>query len=134
MSRFDGLFLPIDEDECRALLRTQRVGRVGWESANGPQILPINFLLTNEGTIVLRSAKGSILSELADPTDVVLQCDSIDSEARNGWSVLASGRTRLGDATETAVPWAPGERDLIIQIDIASLSGRVIISADSAEE
>lgn len=134
MSRFDGLFLPIDEDECRALLRTQQVGRVGWESASGPQILPINFLLTEEGPIVIRSAKGSILAGLANPTDVVFQCDSIDNEARNGWSVLASGRTRQTDASETAATWAPGDRDLIIAIDVAQLTGRVIISADSAED
>jgi nitroimidazol reductase NimA-like FMN-containing flavoprotein (pyridoxamine 5'-phosphate oxidase superfamily) len=120
---------PLEPSECEALLRSRNVGRIGWQSAAGLQILPVSYVVTN-GVIVLRTAAGSQLSTLVEPTDAAFQVDDLDLETRVGWSVLARGRTGPYQATaaddEVPSPWAPGLRPILIGVTVAEFTGRSV--------
>jgi hypothetical protein len=66
-----------------------------------------------------------------------MEVDDLDQTLRTGWSVVVHGRTAalaepvtLGRASTVDVPtpWAPGGRDLFIQITPTRISGRTLQS------
>ena len=125
-----GHFLAICPDDCRRLLAAATVGRVGWASSAGVQIIPVNVFLHGDALYV-RVDPASILAELAADTGIeaAIEVDDVDPETATGWSVLAQGRATRhdGPAPDAALrPWAPGERKLLVRLDIASLSGRSV--------
>lgn len=118
---------------CRELLAGNDIGRVAWQAADGPQILPILYALRGE-TVLFRTSPYGALSDLIRPTEVAMEVDQLDVEHRSGWSVLVRGRAEA--ASEPAefsptwtldgiVPWAPGQRNLVIQITPRVITGRV---------
>lgn len=123
-----GHFTRIEGDECRHLLRGQRVGRVSWVSSRGLLTLPVTYGLMGEN-IVLRTSPDSMLSELAGPIEVCFEIDDLDVETLTGWSVLVQGVARNHDGPRPELvpdPWAPGERPLTVVITPASYSGRAV--------
>ncbi|MFT3875010.1 MAG: pyridoxamine 5'-phosphate oxidase family protein [Propioniciclava sp.] len=119
--------MTIEPDECRRLLAEAVVGRVSWVSpTRGIQVLPVNYLLEEE-LIVFRVHPASVLAELASPTEVAFEVDDLDAQTATGWSVLAQGRTATlaGELPETS-PWAPGDREVAIAIEVSQLSGRSV--------
>ena len=124
----------ISPTRCRELLSTQSVGRVAWQGSDGLQILPVTYVYY-DGSIVFRTAPNSPLSELSGSTDVVFEIDEIDQRNHRGWSVVASGRAEAVDEprevtrllTEAGVvPWAPGDRKMLIQITPQKVTGRTV--------
>ncbi|QLQ15626.1 MAG: pyridoxamine 5'-phosphate oxidase family protein [Micropruina sp.] len=126
MARY-GHLSELDVEECRHLLRGRTVGRVGWTSSSGPQILPVTYTLAGDA-IVFRVRPGSRLGELAEATEVSFQVDDLDDETRTGWSVLVTGRSGpwTGAVGEEPQPWAPGERPLVIGIEPDVITGRSV--------
>jgi uncharacterized protein len=127
-------FSAISPARCTELLSTQSVGRVAWPSPNGLQILPVTYVYY-DGRIVFRTSENSVLSDLSSSTEVVFEIDEIDQRNHRGWSVVASGRAEavaepreinrlLTDAG--VVPWAPGDRNLLIQIAPQKVTGRTV--------
>jgi hypothetical protein len=65
---------------------------------------------------------------------VSFEVDRIDEAMSEGWSVLVSGRAqRVEDRTELGKlalvgiePWAGGQREAVIRIEIDEISGRAI--------
>lgn len=134
MNRFEGHFLPIDEADCRSLVRHHVVGRLGWFSAVGQVIFPVNYVVEDDGTIVFRTSRSSILAELARGMEVAFEVDSIDLEVSDGWSVLVAGTTGLrGEGAPDSTPWAPGERPLVIAITPHGYSGRAVSAAQGED-
>ena len=127
----DGVFATIEPDECRQLLRTQRVGRVAWSSSDGLVILPVNYVL-NGDEIAFAVAPETLLGELADGYDVAFQVDFSDAEAANGWSVLARGTTHevTTQLQRRPDPWVPGNRSVIVAFAPTLLSGRAVLGTD----
>ncbi|MEA5155812.1 pyridoxamine 5'-phosphate oxidase family protein [Raineyella sp.] len=130
----EGMFAALDPDDCRALLRTQEVGRVAWTSpVAGLLILPVNYVVRN-GMVVFRTSRASVLAELAEGHEVSFQVDDIDVSTGNGWSVMLQGvsSTPADEAQLTALradgpmPWAKGDRDLFITVQVREISGRVV--------
>jgi nitroimidazol reductase NimA-like FMN-containing flavoprotein (pyridoxamine 5'-phosphate oxidase superfamily) len=134
----EGTFAALEPEDCRALLRTQEVGRVGWTSPSaGMLVLPVNYVV-REDRIVFRTSRASVLADLAEGREVVFQIDDIDVGTGNAWSVLARGESAtprttaelealLADAPEA---WAPGERDLLVTVRVREISGRVVDRAE----
>lgn len=123
-----GHFTRLEGDECRQLLRGQKVGRVAWRSSLGLQVLPVTYGMLGEA-IVLRTSPDSILAELADGAEACFYIDDLDAETLTGWSVLVQGTAgrHQGDEPEFfADPWAPGERPLTVTITPATYSGRAV--------
>jgi nitroimidazol reductase NimA-like FMN-containing flavoprotein (pyridoxamine 5'-phosphate oxidase superfamily) len=127
-------FSAITPARCAELLSTQDVGRVAWLAPDGLQILPVTYVFS-DGRIVFRTSPDSVLSELSSLSDVVFEVDEIDQRNHRGWSVVARGQAQavtepqeldrlLTDAG--VVPWAPGNRNLLIQITPAKVTGRTV--------
>jgi len=127
-------FSAISPTRCRELLSTQSVGRVAWQGSDGLQILPVTYVYY-DGSIVFRTAPNSPLSELSGSTDVVFEIDEIDQRNHRGWSVVASGGAEAVDEPQEVtrllteagvVPWAPGDRNMLIQITPQKVTGRTV--------
>jgi uncharacterized protein len=129
-----GEFRAISPARCRELLQSQSVGRVAWQAADGPQILPVTYAW-HEGTIIFRTSPYGVLSELIRPTEVALEIDEIDQNNHRGWSVVVQGRAQgVAGPDQLArmwtaggvVPWASGIRNVFIQVTPHKVTGRVV--------
>ena len=119
--------------ECFDLLEPGGIGRVGFASADGIMMLPVNFAVTGK-TIIFRTAPDTLLALYAD-AEVSFEADRLDEALREGWSVLVHGHAHkvteerevkhLEDGTHLE-PWAGGARDVYVRIAPARISGRRI--------
>src|SRR5829696_8443623 len=94
-------FEPIGRQQCLDLIESHHLGRIAWQAADLPQILPISYAML-QGSIYFRTLPDGILAELAQPT-------------RTGWSIVLHGHSsavrepdELADlwASDSLVPWA----------------------------
>ncbi len=129
-----GEFRAITPARCQELLQSQSVGRIAWQAADGPQILPVTYAW-HEGTIIFRTSPYGVLSELVRPTDVALEIDELDQDSRRGWSVVVQGRAQgVAEPDQLVrmwtvggvVPWAAGVRNVFIQVTPRRVTGRVV--------
>ncbi len=112
-----GHFKSLDPDECRHLLRTGVIGRVGWVGKNGPTILPVSYVIENDA-IVFRTWLGTELASLAEGVEVCFEVDYFDADVANGWSVLVRGKSgRAKEPLTGPMPFAPSVADESIQHD-----------------
>ncbi len=117
--------------ECFDLLEPGGIGRVGFASADGIMMLPVNFAVTGK-TIIFRTAPDTLLA-LYGNARVSFEVDRFDEALHEGWSVLAQGHAHevtderevrhLEDGTRLE-PWAAGARDVYIRITPTRISGR----------
>jgi uncharacterized protein len=129
-------FKPMSQSRCQELLESQNIGRVAWQAADGPQILPVTYAY-HDGTIIFRTSPYGVLSELVRPTDVALEIDELDQENRQAWSVVVQGRAQgVAEpdqlvrmwAVGGVVPWASGIRNVFIQIIPHRITGRIAMA------
>lgn len=76
------------EEECWAELRGAAVGRLAVRAADGVDMFPVNFTV-NGHSIVIRSAPGSKLVDMAATSSVAFECDG--THGRDYWSVVVRG-------------------------------------------
>lgn len=122
----------IDPQGCVELLTATTVGRVAFVDETGIVVRPVNYRV-EDGQIYLRVSPDGVLSRLAEHDgEVVFEVDHHGPTSRSGWSVIARGRARAVPdaeqariaALEALVPWAGGDRSLVIGIVITELTGR----------
>ena len=118
--------------ECWHLLAGSPVGRIAVVSADGPEVFPVNIAVDGE-SIVFRTDPGSKLSAIVSEPRVAIEADSIDLEAKDGWSVMATGRVEElgGDELVAAQslglePWTIGAKARWFRLRPLHISGRVI--------
>ena len=75
---------------CEELLAEQHVGRVAWNAADGPEVLPVNYAW-HVGQVVFRTVPYGAMAALARRTPVAFEVDHIDEQERAGWSVVVRG-------------------------------------------
>jgi nitroimidazol reductase NimA-like FMN-containing flavoprotein (pyridoxamine 5'-phosphate oxidase superfamily) len=117
--------------ECFDLLGPDGIGRIGFASAAGIVMLPVNFAVTGK-TIVFRTAADTLLALYANGL-VSFEADCFDEVTRGGWSVLVLGHAhrvtaerevrQLEDRTDLQ-PWAGGARDVYVRITPTQITGR----------
>jgi uncharacterized protein len=119
----------LDREECLLLVRWESVGRLAVARQGfAPVVVPVNFVLDGD-TILFRTDVGDTTLRLFE-NPASFQVDRFDWYRRIGWSVLIQGNAQLltpeeADALEAdVVPWAPGERELVVRIVPESISGR----------
>ena len=130
----------LDLARCHQLLATHHVGRVAWSAADGPQLFPVSYAWIDE-CVIFRTSPYGILSELVRRTPVVFEVDEIDQSRRRGWSVIIRGRAAgvagpgpaTGTTTDTARPWADGNRNLIIGVTAQQITGRTFYPLDGGD-
>ncbi len=125
--------------ECLGLLEPGGVGRVGFASAEGVVMLPVNFAVAGRA-VVFRTAPDALLAAHAHG-QASFQTDHLDEASREGWSVLVQGHAhevtdehevrRLERGTRLE-PWAEGARDVWVRIIPARISGRRVQRAEEA--
>jgi len=128
-------FAEIPQPRCLELLTQKKSGRVAWNAADGPKILPVTYRYWN-GMVVFRTARDGPLAALAHRTRVAFEIDEIDDERETGWSVLVRGAASGVTQNYTLstlwrngpVPWAGGVRNVFIAITPESITGRAVKS------
>jgi transcriptional regulator with XRE-family HTH domain len=129
------LLQTLSADECYELIFPGGVGRVVFETADGPTVLPVNFAMWGQ-TVVLRTAADTDLAARLD-CQVGFEVDRLDEALSQGWSVLVTGhatgvrkeeQVRRLEAGLSLQPWAGGARDVWVQITPHRISGRRIRS------
>jgi len=125
----------LDRAESLELLTSKKVGRLGFLSEDGPQILPLNYVLVEDHVIVRTVAYGAAARGALDQR-VAFEVDDVDEFLQAGWSVLVVGPAQLlsdaqleqlrllGTAPE---PWAEGPRTLFVSVGCQQVSGRRLI-------
>lgn len=122
----------IAPEECWQLLADSPVGRVAFNEAGEPMVLPVNHAVVGH-RIVFRTLRGSLLHEALMAEPVAFQVDSFDALERTGWSVLVRGVADLAEDPEELEklelhPWADSvEREDWVQIRAEEISGRRIV-------
>lgn len=119
----------LDAAECVRLISPGGVGRIAYVGADGPEIIPVNFVLIG-GEILFRTRPGGILAQLAGER-VAFEVDRVDEPTSGGWSVLLRGvvtrvvdRALVSRLRSTVHPWAGGYRDTCMRLDADRISGR----------
>lgn len=133
MHRQDG-FRELDRQECLRLLAQVPIGRIVYTDGALPAVLPVNFSLDHDFSVLLRTAAASHLARAVDNAVVAFEADQFDLAARTGWSVIVTGRaTLVTDPREyerlsTSGPrsWAPTPDGVFIRIDPELISGRAL--------
>ena len=126
----------LSPEECWQLLRDSPVGRVAFNEAGEPMVLPVNHAVVGH-RIVFRTLRGSLLHEALLVEPVAFQVDGFDAVERTGWSVLARGVADLADSPEQLDelelrPWADAvHRDDWVQIRVEEVTGRRIVHASA---
>lgn len=129
----DRVLRAISATECFDLLEPGGLGRVGFTTADGVMMLPVNFAMCGK-TIIFRTAPDSLLA-LHTYGRLSFEADHVDEALGEGWSVMVLGHAhpvtdereveRLEGATRIQ-PWAPGARDVYVRIAPTRISGRSI--------
>ncbi len=131
---FQGHLLPIETEDCWELLRSHEVGRVAFVNGNGPMIVPITYVVDDEG-LLFRVAPYSSLGSSLRGAEVALEIDDIDYFTRSGWNVVVRGRTDVVDPEDLSpeatkpTPWASGQRTLYLRLTVSSVTGRRLLEA-----
>ncbi|MFI7497992.1 pyridoxamine 5'-phosphate oxidase family protein [Streptomyces sp. NPDC049687] len=131
MLQNDG-FRALDRQECLRLLAKVPVGRVVYTRHALPAVLPVNFSLDADASVLLCTAQGSDLVRAIDGVVVAFEADEFDDETRSGWSVVVTGRaTVVTDPAEHARlsqagprSWMPLGDPVFLRIESEMVTGR----------
>jgi uncharacterized protein len=126
----------LDRDECRTLLGTQLLGRIGVTVDALPVVLPVNFQLF-DGEVVIQTERDSRLAEATRNTVVAFEVDNADPGGAGSWSVTVTGiATEIKDPDVIAqlrqlpfTRWVRSDNDRYVGISLDLLSGRRVIAA-----
>jgi nitroimidazol reductase NimA-like FMN-containing flavoprotein (pyridoxamine 5'-phosphate oxidase superfamily) len=118
--------------ECLGLLASVGVGRIAYEDADGPVIVPVNHVVDN-GTIVIRTSPASQLARGVRAGRVAYEVDDLRARGEMSWSVQVRGTARFLDPEEVRAleaapePQAEGLRNLYLRIVPRSITGRRLL-------
>ncbi|MET9390962.1 pyridoxamine 5'-phosphate oxidase family protein [Streptomyces sp. NPDC006624] len=125
-------FRALERQECLRLLAKVPVGRVVYTRQALPAVLPVNFALDADASVVLRTSPDSDLVAAVDGVVVAFEADEFDTAARSGWSVVVTGRaTVVTDPAEHErlsqagpVSWMPLRESVFVRIESTMITGR----------
>jgi nitroimidazol reductase NimA-like FMN-containing flavoprotein (pyridoxamine 5'-phosphate oxidase superfamily) len=122
---------PLTRDECNALLRGARYGRVVYTDRALPACTPVNFAVDGS-SIVFRTTPGSRLAVATDDNVVAFEVDRIDELMETGWTVVVTGTASAITTTSELLradrlglaPWAAGRREHWVRLTPGIVTGR----------
>ncbi|MFE2531399.1 pyridoxamine 5'-phosphate oxidase family protein [Streptomyces sp. NPDC059371] len=125
-------FHELDRQECLRLLAKVPVGRVVYTRQALPAVLPVNFCLDTDDSVLLRTSSDSELVRAIDRVVVAFEADEFDAETRSGWSVVVTGRaTVVTDRAEHErlaqvgpASWMPLRSAVFVSIESEMVTGR----------
>jgi len=115
--------------DCWALLEGADVARVAWLGPDGVALVPINYVVA-DGCLWFRTEPGSALARESGGGPLVIEIDHVDTETRDGWSVVVRGKPELIDQID--VPqmvvemrvWPIGPHQLFVRVQPDQITGR----------
>ena len=130
----------LDRDECRALLGTQLLGRIGVTVDALPVVLPVNFQVF-DGEVVIQTERDTRLAEATHNTVVAFEVDNAEPGGTGSWSVTLTGiATQIDDPDVIAklrlLPfsrWVRSADDRYVGISLDLMSGRRVIDQAESE-
>ncbi|WP_406369333.1 pyridoxamine 5'-phosphate oxidase family protein [Streptomyces sp. NBC_00647] len=134
MNPNDG-FRELGRQECLDRLVEAPIGRVVHTRNALPAVLPVNFSLDAEFSVVLRTSADSELARAIDGVVVAFEADAVDAVAHSGWSVVVTGRALVvNDPAEHAHlartgprSWVTSPSDVFIRIASELVTGRELV-------
>lgn len=96
-------FQTMTTDECRRLLRVNRLGRLAITAGALPHILPVQYVLSGD-QLLLRTPGHHEVSDAIDGQVVGFETDQIDLDHAVGWCVSVTGPVRVVEAPTDADP------------------------------
>lgn len=139
MYQNDG-FRELDRQECLRLLARTPVGRVVHTRHALPAVLPVNFFLDEDSSVVLRTPADSELARAVDGVVVAFEADEVDAAAHAGWSVVVTGRATV--VTDPALrerlsrtgpcSWVAAPREVFVRIEAELVTGRELTGGRTA--
>jgi nitroimidazol reductase NimA-like FMN-containing flavoprotein (pyridoxamine 5'-phosphate oxidase superfamily) len=138
MTRNRHRIIVLDGDTCRRLIASHPsgLGRVAFAEdgdVDWPTVLPVNYAYV-DGAVYFRTFEGSKLYAALRRQRVAFEVDHVDTEWREGWSVLARGplsivRDRdLSAAVDAQLAsWAAGEHEQLVAMAIDDITGRRVV-------
>ncbi len=125
----------LSRDECVGLLKAGSVGRIALCTADGPHIVPVNYVLDGD-SIVFRTSAYSVLGQHDWSSSLIaFEVDELDTATRSGQSVVVRGQAaRIEDSDEVESiawttdpsPWAGGLRRQYVRVRFSEVTGRAV--------
>lgn len=125
-------FDALDRQECLRLLTKVPVGRLVYTRQALPAVLPTNFSVDTDDSVLLQTAPDSDLVHAVDGVVVAYEADEFDAATRSGWSVVVTGRAcvvtdpaeheRLSQSGPTS--WMPLKDPVYVRIASDMVTGR----------
>jgi nitroimidazol reductase NimA-like FMN-containing flavoprotein (pyridoxamine 5'-phosphate oxidase superfamily) len=122
----------LDRQECLRLLAEVPVGRVVYTRQALPAVLPVNFALDGDASVLLCTSATSDLVRAIDGVVVAFEGDEFDPATRSGWSVVVTGRAAV--VTDPAeherlsrsgpASWMPRCDEVFVRIECEMVAGR----------
>jgi nitroimidazol reductase NimA-like FMN-containing flavoprotein (pyridoxamine 5'-phosphate oxidase superfamily) len=125
-------FRSLDRQECLRLLAKVPVGRLVYTQQALPAVLPLNFSLDTDASVILCTSAGSDLVRAVDGVVVAFEADEFTAATRSGWSVVVTGRARVvtdpaeHERLSRTAPgsWMPLHHAVFVRITSELVSGR----------
>jgi len=132
-SWFRGELRELDPEECWELLRSKRVGRIAYCGSDGPEVLPMNYVVAAD-SVLFRTSPSSTLGHHLRVDVAAFQVDEVDDYTESGWSVLLRGTSDpveqqdLSGIDRRPEPWAAGDRPLHLRLTPRTVTGRRLLA------
>lgn len=132
-------FAELEHEECRRLLTTTPLGRLGFTEAALPRILPVHFAVRGD-EIVVATPAGSKVACAGRGDIVAFEADDYDPVTREGWTVGVVGPTRLiSDRAETELldaldlaPWTADQERHYFTVRMHLVRGRRLLRQEAS--
>jgi len=130
----------LNREECRQLLSTRSLGRIGVTVAALPVVLPVNYQLV-DGELVIQTERVSRLAGATQEAVVAFEVDDVDVDGAVGWSIAITGianevtnpdviaKLRLLPFTR----WVRSEDDRYVSISLDLMAGRRLHCRDDED-
>ncbi len=123
----------LDDEECWRFLAKHSIGRVAIVHLGSPMIFPVNYALDGR-TVVFRTGPGTKLGMAVAGGEAAFEVDDAYDVLETGASVMVHGTLQQVTAPDEKArvaklglrTWAPGNRDHIVRVSPAWISGRRI--------
>ena len=127
---------PLPESECRRLLATKTLGRVGLTTGALPRIMPVEYVY-EEGVITFRTEHDVKLHAAVHGAVLAFEVDAYDPATGHGWSVHVLGRATVLAAEHEPLPLPTldaeprGERRHYVRLHCEVVTGSRLASSRS---
>jgi nitroimidazol reductase NimA-like FMN-containing flavoprotein (pyridoxamine 5'-phosphate oxidase superfamily) len=126
----------ISEADCRLLLATRTLGRVGLTSGALPVIMPVEYVY-DDGVIVFRTEPDAKLRAAVHGAVLAFEVDAFDPLTSRGWSVLVHGRATVLTTEHELAPLptlddcSDEPRRHYVRLHCEIVSGRLLTSSEN---